>query len=143
MIIKFLPIILVVIFPPLALAQPTSLTSLAITTNSGTKIFSVQIADTSKVKEKGLMFVKKMPDNHGMLFTYDTERITNMWMKNTYISLDMLFINGNKEIVKIVKNTIPHSEEIISSSSKVRYILEINGGMSDKLNIKIGDKVRF
>lgn len=76
-----------------------------------------------------------------MIFIFESPRIINMWMKNTYIPLDMIFIDENNQIIKIEKNTTPHSLEIISSDKKAIKVLEINAGLSDKFDIKIGNKI--
>ncbi len=107
----------------------------------GEHTFEISIADTPEKRAKGLMHVKNMPDNNGMLFKFESPRVINMWMKNTYIPLDMIFINENHIVIGIAKNTTPHSLENISSKKPAMYVLEINGGLSDKYNIKIGDKV--
>ncbi len=89
------------------------------------------------------MYITNLPSNYGALFDFKREKIAQMWMKNTFISLDMLFIDKNDKIIKIVKNTKPLSKDIISSEVKVAKILEINANISDKFNIKIGDKIKI
>ena len=76
-----------------------------------------------------------------MLFIYEPSRVVDMWMKNTVIPLDMLFIAEDGEIVKIVERTIPLSLTTVTSDRRVRGVLEINGGMSDRLGIRPGDRV--
>ena len=76
-----------------------------------------------------------------MLFDFKRQLIARMWMRNTLIPLDMLFIHEDGEIINIAQNTVPYSQEILSSTSEVRYVLEINGGLSEKLGIKPGDQV--
>jgi uncharacterized membrane protein (UPF0127 family) len=78
-----------------------------------------------------------------MLFDFKRQLIARMWMRNTLIPLDMLFIHEDGEIINIRQNTMPHSQEILSSTSEVRYVLEINGGLSEKLGIKPGDQVEL
>jgi uncharacterized membrane protein (UPF0127 family) len=104
---------------------------------------NIKIADNDSARMKGLMFVKNLPENEGMLFIMEDEAQVNMWMKNTYIPLDMIFINSNKEIVSMAENTKPLSTEIISSKNKVKYVLEINGGLAKKSGLKIGDKINY
>lgn len=87
------------------------------------------------------MNLKKLHPKYGMIFIFESPRIINMWMKNTYIPLDMIFIDENNQIIKIEKNTTPHSLEIISSDKKAIKVLEINAGLSDKFDIKIGNKI--
>lgn len=105
--------------------------------------FNVKIVSSKEDMEKGLMFVKKMPENHGMLFQFSQEQIITMWMKNTFISLDMIFIDKNNQIVTIAHSTTPLSQDIISSGSNSNKVLEINGGLSKKLKIKVGDIVKL
>lgn len=105
--------------------------------------FDVDVARTSQEQAKGLMFVKSMPENMGMLFLFEKEREVYFWMKNTYIPLDIIFFDKDNMIVKIVKNTIPFSERILASDDKVKGALEVNAGIIDKYEIRLGDKVQF
>ena len=109
--------------------------------DNGSHTFSVEIMRSQQERSKGLMFRKILAPDTGMLFDFGDPRPVSMWMKNTYISLDMLFISEKGIVHKIAANTTPHSTEIISSNSQVRYVLEINGGMSAKLGIKVGNRV--
>ncbi|MEI6462082.1 MAG: DUF192 domain-containing protein [bacterium] len=101
-------------------------------------IFNVELADTSAKKEVGLMNRDSLDPKSGMLFVFNSEQTLSFWMKNTLIPLDMLFMDKNKKIVKIYKNTTPKREDLTYSSYGM-YVLEINGGLSDKLNIQEGD----
>lgn len=105
--------------------------------------FMVAKADTKEKQKYGLMYLKELPQNYGMIFTFRETKLVNMWMKNTYIPLDMLFIDENNIIKKIIHNTIPHSLEIISSITEINKVLEINAGLSKKLNINEGYKIKF
>jgi len=109
--------------------------------NNDSHTFTVEIMRNQQERSKGLMFRKTLASDAGMLFDFGDPRPVSMWMKNTYISLDMLFITEKGIVHKIADNTIPHSTEIISSNSHVKYVLEIVGGMSGKLGIKVGDRV--
>ncbi len=101
------------------------------------------IADDDYKKMYGLMFVKDLPENFAMLFNFNHNIIATMWMKNTLIPLDMLFIDGDGIIVNIKHNAEPRSLEVISSEKHVQQVLEINGGICQKLGIEIGDKIRL
>lgn len=101
----------------------------------------VEVAKTKGQRAKGLMHRQSMPKDHGMLFIFASEDVAMMWMKNTLIPLDMLFIGRDKKIKTIVKNTTPNSLKTISSNVSVIAVLEINAMMSDKLSIKEGDLV--
>ena len=105
--------------------------------------FNVEIAKTIEERRTGLMYRKKLLNNEGMLFIFPREKIIQLWMKNTYIPLDVIFISENKVIVDIKKNMEKLSETIVKSKVKSRYALEFNAGLINKLDIKIGDKVLF
>ena len=106
-------------------------------------IFNVEIAKTTEERSTGLMYKKKLLNNEGMLFVFPSEKIIQLWMKNTYIPLDVIFISEDKVIVDIKKNMEKLSETIVKSKVKSRYALEFNAGLINKLNIEIGDKVLF
>ena len=105
--------------------------------------FNVEIAKTIEERRTGLMYRKKLLNNEGMLFIFPREKIIQLWMKNTYIPLDVIFISENKVIVDIKRNMKRLSETIVRSKVKSRYALEFNAGLINKLDIKIGDKVLF
>ena len=105
--------------------------------------FEVYIADSNSKRKKGLMYIENLPNNHGMLFKFSSPRIASMWMKNTYISLDLLFIDKNQTIVKIHNNAEPFNLKSISSKLKVKWVLEINGGLAEELGINPGNKIIF
>jgi uncharacterized protein len=90
---------------------------------------------------RGLMWVTEMDARQGMLFVYPREVETSFWMKNTLIPLDMIFIDGDGEIVKIHENAIPGDLTSIPSGGPVRFVLELNGGRSDEIGIEVGDQV--
>jgi hypothetical protein len=104
--------------------------------------FIVEVATDEAQREQGLMNRESMKPDRGMLFDFGTDRPVYMWMKNTYLPLDMLFIDRGGKITSIKRNTLPLSEDIIASQGPVRFVLEINAGVSDTLGIKIGDSVR-
>ena len=107
--------------------------------------FAVEIADDELERQKGLMFVKKLEDNSGMLFVYQDDRIRSFWMKDTLIPLDMIFIDQNFSVVDINENAQPCADnkncQTYASKKPSRYVLEINGGLSEKLNLSVGDKI--
>ena len=105
--------------------------------------FNVEVAKTIEERRIGLMYRKKLLNNEGMLFIFPREKIIQLWMKNTYIPLDVIFISENKVIVDIKKNMEKLSETIVKSKVKSRYALEFNAGLINKLDIRIGDKVLF
>ncbi len=103
----------------------------------------IEIADNNAKRARGLMYRKSIPENGGMLFIQDYEEIQGFWMKNTYISLDMIYVNSNKEIVTIHHNTTPLREWNYSSTEPALYVVEVNGGFCHNRNIKIGDRIDF
>ena len=96
---------------------------------------------TEEEKKIGLMFRKTLAKNAGMLFLYKREALRLMWMKNTFIPLDILFIDKNGVIKRVVKRTIPHSLATISSRQSVLAVLELRGGITSSLEIKKGDRI--
>lgn len=103
--------------------------------------FSVEIAQTQRQHMQGLMFRRRMEAEAGMLFVYSRDEPTAMWMKNTLIPLDMLFIDRDGVIRKIAERTVPMSEAVISSGGPVVAVLELNAGTASRLGIKLGDRV--
>jgi uncharacterized membrane protein (UPF0127 family) len=118
--------------------------SLAIVTGAGRHAFNVELASTPEQRSQGLMYRREMASDAGMLFDFGVrpER-ASMWMKNTYIPLDMLFIKADGKIESIAERTVPHSLEALSSRGPVRYVLELNGGMTARLGIEPGDRVEI
>ena len=106
-------------------------------------LFNVEIADTKEKREKGLMFRSVLDEEQGMLFILPKPYFAKIWMKNTVLSLDIIFISEDNIIVDLLKETLPLSEEIYSSRMKTKYILEINSGLIEKLGIVIGDEVHI
>lgn len=115
---------------------------LEIATGAGLRKFQVEVMRTDAERAKGLMFRQSMPADQGMLFDFKMDAPVSMWMKNTYLSLDMLFITADGTISRIERNTEPHSERTIPSGGPVRAVLELNAGSSDANGIRPGDKVR-
>ena len=116
--------------------------NLVVETRDARHAFRVELAATPASRSRGLMHRKEMADQNGMLFDFGSEQPVSMWMKNTWISLDMLFIDSTGKILQIAQETTPHSLEHIRSIFPVRAVLEINGGMSQTLGIKPGDHIR-
>ena len=128
----------------LASAPPASLPveSVEIVTAGGeTHAFEAYLADTPEARGRGLMWVTRLESRQGMLFDFEEPRRVGMWMKNTPLSLDMLFIDEHGVIVHIERRTRPYSRNVIDSGTVVRAVLEINGGLSSQLGIAPGDRV--
>ncbi|MBI5261696.1 MAG: DUF192 domain-containing protein [Bradyrhizobium sp.] len=122
-------------------ARAASFQTLEIVTRNGVQVFSVELATTPKEKETGLMYRKELADGKGMLFDFSPEQEVSMWMKNTYISLDMIFIRADGRIIRIAENTEPMSTRIISSNGLARGVLEVPAGTAQKYGIRPGDRV--
>ncbi|MEE9432173.1 MAG: DUF192 domain-containing protein [Melioribacteraceae bacterium] len=103
----------------------------------------LEFAENNNDRTDGLMYRTEMKENQGMLFIFPTERMQSFWMKNTVLSLDMLFVNSKLEIVTIHKNTKPYDENSYLSSAPAQYVVEVNAGYTTSQNIKEGDKVIF
>jgi uncharacterized membrane protein (UPF0127 family) len=106
-------------------------------------VFQIEIAKTKKQRAQGLMFRRSLPKNVGMLFIYKHSGNRSFWMKNTFIPLDLIFFDEKFNVVGIVENATPHSEENISTSSPSKYILEINGGLAKFHGIELGSTALF
>jgi uncharacterized protein len=116
--------------------------TLEILTSDGERhVFTAYLANTPATRARGLMYVTRLEPDHGMLFDFESPRAIHMWMKNTPLSLDMLFIDEHGVIARIEQRTKPFSTEIISSGSEVLAVLELNGGQTEKLGIAAGDRV--
>ena len=122
-------------------AGAASFQPLEIVTKSGVQFFSVEMATTDEEKTTGLMYRKELPDGKGMLFDFSPEQQVSMWMKNTYISLDMIFIRADGRILRIAENTEPQSTSIISSGGLAKGVLEVIAGTAKKYGIQPGDRV--
>ncbi len=118
--------------------------SLAIVTDAGRHEFKIELALTPEQRGQGLMYRREMAADAGMLFDFASRPgRASMWMKNTFIPLDMLFIKSGGEIESIAERTVPHSLEAVSSRGSVRYVLELNGGTVARLGIGPGDRVEL
>jgi uncharacterized membrane protein (UPF0127 family) len=122
-------------------ARAAQIQTLEIVTKSGVQIFTVEIATTEEEKTTGLMYRRELADGRGMLFDFSPEQPVSMWMKNTFISLDMIFIRADGRILRIAENTEPQSERIISSGGLARGVLEVIAGTAKKYGIAPGDRV--
>ena len=122
-----------------ALAADTALT--IVTADGKAHAFTVEIADDPIERAQGLMFREKMAPDHGMLFDFAREQEVSFWMKNTPLSLDMIFARADGTIVAIAENTTPQSTEAVPSGAPVRFVLEVVGGTSEDLGIAPGDRI--
>jgi len=114
---------------------------LTIESDGKTHKFTIEVARTAEQSQQGLMFRSRMAADAGMLFLYKTAQPVSMWMYQTLIPLDMLFIAGDGRVVNIHERAVPGSTESISSTGPVRAVLELNGGTVARLKLKPGDRV--
>jgi uncharacterized membrane protein (UPF0127 family) len=114
---------------------------LVIATAGGARTFSVELAKSRREQDRGLMYRRSLPAKQGMLFDFGSVQPVSMWMKNTYVPLDMLFIGTDGRIRRIAANTRPLSTSLIPGGDGVRYVLEVRAGTARKLGIAVGDKV--
>jgi uncharacterized protein len=143
-----LPIAVLLIAVCPAMAQEYEIKDLAATFDRGVVVieasayacyrFDIFIAETDAQKRRGLMFVRHLPEQTGMLFVYREAEQHAMWMKNTFIPLDMLFIREDGTVSSVVRNTEPLSLRSISSTEAVNYVLELNAGETERLSIEAG-----
>lgn len=118
--------------------------TLSVTKKNGEVVnVKLKVADAINERSQGLMFVKEMPEDEGMLFIFEAEEMRKMWMENTYIPLDMLFVNAGKQIFNIKENATPLSREIIYSVGPAKYVVEVNAGFVKKHGITAGDKIEY
>jgi len=123
---------------PVAAAEEQTL---EIVSRTGVHTFTVELAVTDEERQQGLMFRRELPEGRGMLFDFKQDQNVTMWMKNTFIPLDMIFIRADGRIHRIAENTEPESTRIIPAGAPVRAVLEVIGGTAKKLGIRAGDRV--
>lgn len=142
---------LLALLPAAALAQEPDIKQaqpelpkerLVIATRDGKEhVFNVEVAKTPEQQTVGLMFRTAVPPDGGMLFDWSRPRESHMWMRNTLVPLDMVFINEDGTIRSIAENTVPESLAVVDSRGPVRATLELAGGTTERLDIRVGDKV--
>jgi hypothetical protein len=139
--LAFLILAAVAIFvrTPAALAQ--ELEPLTIETASGTHDFFVEVMRTGPERERGLMFRRNLEQDRGMLFDFKVERPVAMWMKNTYVPLDMIFLSRIGKVVGLAENAEPLSERVIASGAPAYSVLEVNAGTASRIGLALGDRV--
>ncbi len=125
--------------PPQLAGLPRS--EISVETESGPHRFQVWIAADVASRERGLMFVQELPEDHGMLFLLDRVQYTSFWMKDTYLALDLLFIRQDGTVANIARNARPHSLDPIASSAPVVAVLELLAGTADRIGLAPGDRV--
>ena len=116
---------------------------LTITTLGKSHSFRVEVARTPQQQAQGLMFRTAMGPDEGMLFPYDEPRLLSFWMKNTVLSLDLVFIDEQHRIINVAENAVPYSEASIVSDAPGIAVLELNGGRARELGLVAGSKVEW
>jgi len=132
---------LVLAAAPIWALETFSTSELTIHTAGGPQKFTIELALSDAQMEQGLMFRRSMAPDAGMLFDFKTPTSVTMWMKNTYIPLDMLFLDTQGRIIDIHERAVPLSTDIIAGKAPARYVIELNGGTVERLGIKLGDEV--
>jgi len=118
------------------------LDKLVIVSDDGARhAFNVYMAIDDEQQRRGLMFVRELPEKTGMLFVYDDAGIHSMWMKNTYIPLDMVFARADGTVSSVIADTEPLSLRSLSSIEPVTYVLELNAGVARRYNIGVGSRL--
>ena len=117
--------------------------SLTIATKFGELNYRIEVADTNRLKSIGLMYRLSMPEEQGMLLLNKKPQRMNIWMKNTFIPLDIIYIDRNGYIVKIVESARTESTSVMPSDGKVMAVLELNAGQVQQKNIAVGDSVTY
>ena len=107
------------------------------------KTLDIEIADNDYETQTGLMYRTKLGTNHGMLFIFPDEDFRSFYMKNTKIPLDIIYIDEAKIIVSIQKNAKPFDETSLPSDTPAKYVLEVNGGLSDEWQLEVGDRIDY
>lgn len=114
---------------------------LKVVTRSGEFHFTIEVADDDQERSRGLMFRESMLPTHGMLFDFGNPRRVDMWMRNTLLPLDMIFVRSDGTVARIETDTTPGSLKVITSGEPVTHVLELNAGMSRLINLRPGDRL--
>jgi uncharacterized membrane protein (UPF0127 family) len=135
-------------FPEATLAEPPfrqegSLRFLSGEDGTVKATIDIEVADNDMERQFGLMYRKSMGADQGMLFLFEQSEPQGFWMKNTFIPLDILFVDENRTILNIHEHTVPHSESTLASEGPARYVVEVNGGFSAARGIRPGDRIAW
>jgi uncharacterized membrane protein (UPF0127 family) len=135
--VAFLPAYLAPVPAHAAAVEP-----IEIVTSTGPHRLRVEVARTQMERERGLMFRTSLPEDGGMLFDFHEERPVSMWMRNTPLSLDMIFVGRDGRVVSLALGAEPYSERIISSGAPALAVIEVSAGVANRLSVAVGDEVR-
>lgn len=139
---RFAAAFLALVLLQVSAAAQTQTEPLTIAAHGASHGFAVEVMRDDEARSRGLMFRRTMAADHGMLFDFEKVAPVAMWMKNTYLSLDMLFIRADGTIARIAADTEPQSTRVIPSGEPVLAVLELNAGTAARLGIKAGDRVQ-
>jgi uncharacterized membrane protein (UPF0127 family) len=134
-------VVLLVVFAAVPAALAQAMEPLVVVTASGPQRFEVEVMREEADRARGLMFRRSLAPDRGMLFDFARVEPVSMWMKNTYVSLDMIFIRPNGTVARVAENTEPLSTRTVSSGEPVLAVLEVVAGTAKRLGIKPGDRV--
>jgi uncharacterized membrane protein (UPF0127 family) len=134
--------VLCILQPAATLSRELKKETAVVVTSQGEHSFAVEIADRNDARNRGLMFRRSLGRRAGMLFFYDREQHISMWMRNTYIPLDMIFITADGTVHRIEERTEPFSERVIESGARVLGVLEVAGGTAAEIGLRPGDRVK-
>jgi hypothetical protein len=123
-------------------ARADALEPLTIVTDTGVHKFEVEIAKDEMSRERGLMFRRFMARDHGMLFEFESENLASFWMKNTYIPLDIIFLDRSGRVIRIAADAEPLSERAIPSGGPCLGVLELDGGVAAEIALRLGDQIK-
>ena len=126
---------------PAEVPEPTYPDTITIHTGTGDHVFTVEWAITPEERGIGLMFRQRMDEDHGMVFDFRVEREVSFWMRNTYISLDMVFIFADGTVHRVAEGTVPLTDTGVPSGAPVRYVLEVIAGTVDRIGLQPGDLI--
>lgn len=116
---------------------------LTINNATGHHTLTLEVAISKEEQATGLMFRRSLGPDEGMIFIYPEDQEITMWMKNTYVPLDMIFLRRNGTVLRIERNTEPLSERVIASGGQARAVIELRAGSANRLGIEVGDKIDF
>ena len=119
---------------------PMAVETVALETAQGGFMIAAELAITPEQRERGLMFRHRLPPDRGMLFVYEAPQPISMWMKNTYIPLDMIFLAADGRVMGIAKDTVPESEVVIDSPGPALAVLEVAAGTAERVGLQVGDR---
>src|ERR1700722_4401195 len=138
---RLLVLALVLVAVPAWALETFGTSELTVETAAGPQKFTIELALSGAQMEQGLMFRRSLAPDAGMLFDFKSPTNVTMWMKNTLIPLDMLFLDERGRIIDIHERAVPLSTDVIAAKAPARYVIELNGGTAARLGIKPGDQV--